>query len=78
MLIPLRCTSGSLVDWKAMQENPHKRLIGRRVMVIGANVYKGAKGIIQDVTPVGDASMFLDIFNEKRPRMFKIQTLCLV
>jgi hypothetical protein len=61
-----------------MQENPYKRLIGRRVMVVGANLYKGAKGIVQDVTPAGDASVFLDIFNEKSPRMFKIQTLCLV
>jgi len=61
-----------------MKENPHKQLIGRRVMVVGANSYKGAKGIIQDVTPAGDASVFLEIFNEKSPRMFKIQTLCLL
>ncbi|KIM38753.1 hypothetical protein M413DRAFT_29989 [Hebeloma cylindrosporum] len=61
-----------------MKENPHKRLIGKQVMVIGANVYKGAKGIIRDVTPAGDASVFLDIFNEKSPRIFKISNLCLV
>ena len=61
-----------------MKENPHKQLIGRRVMVIGANSYTGAKGIIQDVTPAGDASVFLEIFNEKSPRMFKIQMLCLL
>ena len=47
-------------------------------MVIGANVYKGSKGIAQDVTPAGDASMFLEVFNEKSPHMFKIQMLCLV
>ena len=47
-------------------------------MVVGANFYKGMKGIVQDVTTVGDASMFLEIFNEKSPRMFKIQMLCLL
>ena len=47
-------------------------------MVIGTNAYKGSKGIVQDVTPAGDASMFLEVFNEKSPHMFKIQTLCLV
>ena len=47
-------------------------------MVVGANSYKGAKGIIQDVTPVGDVSMFLEIFNEKLPHIFKIWMLCLV
>ena len=61
-----------------MRENPHKRLIGRRVMVVGTNSYKGEKGIVRDVTPAGDTSVFLEIFNEKSPRMFKIWTLCLL
>lgn len=61
-----------------MKENPLKRLIGKQVMVIGANVYKGAKGTIRDVTPAGDASVFLHIFNEKLPCIFNIQKLCLV
>ena len=78
MLIPLRCASRPSVDWGAMKENPLKWLIRRRVMVVGANFYKGTKGIIQDVTTVGDASMFLEIFNKKSPCMFKIEMLCLL
>ena len=61
-----------------MKENPLKWLIGKQVMVIGTNVYKGTKGTIRDMTPVGDASMFLHIFNEKSPCIFNIQKLCLV
>lgn len=61
-----------------MKENPYKRLIGKQVKVVGQNEYKGTTGTIKDVSPTGDASVFLDIFNEKRARQFKLKNLCLV
>lgn len=61
-----------------MKENPYKRLIGKEVMVIGANAYKGIRGIVRDVTAAGVASVSLKIHNEMFPRLFQIQTLCLV
>jgi hypothetical protein len=61
-----------------MKENPYKRLIGKQVKVVGQNNYKGSTGTIQDVTLAGEASVFLDIFNEMSARKFKIKNLCLV
>jgi hypothetical protein len=61
-----------------MKENPHKRLIGKQVKVVGQNDYKGTTGTIKDVTPAGEASVFLDIFNERAARPFKLKNLCLV
>jgi hypothetical protein len=61
-----------------MKENPHKRLIRKRVMVVGQTDYKGITGIVQDVTLAGEAFVFLEIFNERLPRKFKFKNLCLV
>jgi hypothetical protein len=78
-VIPLRCAAPALdVDWEAMKENPHKQLIGKQVKVVGQNVYKGSTRIIKDVTPAGEAFVFLDIFNERTVAQFKLKNLCLV
>jgi len=61
-----------------MKENPNKRLIRKRVLITGANEYKGAKGIIQDVSADGKASVMLEIFNESFPRTFMLKNLSLV
>ena len=61
-----------------MRGNPYRRLIGKQVMVVGQNNYKGITGTIQDVTLSGEASVFLDVFNERSARNFKIKNLCLV
>ena len=66
------------LDWKVMKENPYKWLIGKKVMVVGQNFYKGNIGTIKDVTLAGEASVFLDIFNERSARNFKMRHLCLV
>ena len=47
-------------------------------MVVSQTDYKGITGIIQDITLAGEASVFLDIFNERSPCKFKIKNLCLV
>lgn len=77
--IPLRSapknTNASLM---LMKENPNKRLIRKRVLVTGANQYKGAQGVIQDVSVSGEASVMLDIFNESFPRKFMLKNLSLV
>ena len=61
-----------------MKENPNKRLIRKRVLVTGANEYKEAKGIIQDVSLNGEALVMLEIFNESFPRKFMLRNLSLV
>jgi hypothetical protein len=66
------------IDWKVMKENPYQCLISKKVMVVGQNSYKGITGTIQDVTLSGEASVFLDIFNERSARKFQIKNLCLV
>jgi hypothetical protein len=76
--MPLRCIPTLEIDWKLMKQNPYKHLIGKQVMVVGRNNYKGTTGTIQDVTLAGEASVYLDIFNEISARKFKIKNLCLV
>lgn len=61
-----------------MKDNPNKRLIKKRVVVTGANQYKGAKGTIRDVSLNGEASVMLEIFNESFPRKFMLRNLSLV
>jgi len=61
-----------------MKENPHKWLIGKQVKIVSQNDYKGTTRTIKDVTPARDASVFLDIFNERAACPFKLKNLCLV
>jgi len=61
-----------------MKVHPDKRLIGKRVLIIGADPYKGAKGTIRDVSLNREASVMLEIFNESFPRKFMLKNLCLV
>jgi hypothetical protein len=63
---------------KAVKDDPNKRLIGKWVLISGANPYKGAKGTIKDVLVNGEASVMLEIFNESFPRKFMLKNLYLV
>lgn len=77
--VPLRSASENTnANSALMKENPNKRLIRKRVLITGANEYKGAKGIIQDVSADGKASVMLEIFNESFPRTFMLKNLSLV
>ena len=79
MNIPLRNASvNTNANSTLMKENPNKRLIRKRVLVTGANEYKGAKGIIQDVSLNGEALVMLEIFNKSFPRKFMLRNLSLV
>ena len=72
-MIPLQCTAPILdIEWRAMKENPYKQLIGKQVKDMGTT------RTIKDIKPAGEASVFLDIFNERVACQFKLKNLCLV
>lgn len=58
-----------------MRRNANAKFIGKQVIVIGANRWKGYQGIIRDTTPSGEALVEMALFNHQRKERFFLYQL---
>jgi len=61
-----------------MKDNPNAQYVGKKVMVVGTNHFKGWTGVVKDTTLDGHAFVALNIFNHPRPEKFNLKSLRLM